>query len=141
MLKGLKSVRKFYLKDSKPAKQQQRPLPVLPQDDSEYAPSSWDEKQASAPADPWLHAAEAPLTPTHPQDGSSSGEEFDESELWQAVHDDEDNYPFLSFGEYISSSNTFFTTLVYFPFSLHLDPYQPAPEGSKKGPIFGPLLS
>ena len=30
-------------------------------------------------------------------------------------------YPCLSFGEYISSSNTFFTTLVHFPFSRHLD--------------------
>ena len=32
------------------------------------------------------------LIPTHPHDGSPSGEEFDESEFWQAVHDDEDSY-------------------------------------------------
>ena len=37
----------------------------------------------------------------------------------------------LSFEEYMSSSNTFFTTIVYFLFSLRPDPYQPAPEGSK----------
>ena len=30
----------------------------------------------------------------------------------------------------------FFTTFVDFPFSLHSDPYQPWPEGSKTGPIF-----
>ena len=78
MLKGLKSVRKFYLKDSNPPRQQQRPPPVLSQDDSDYASSSGDERQASEPTGPYgARAAEAPMTPTHLKDGSSSEEEFD----------------------------------------------------------------
>ena len=38
MLEGLKSVRKFYLEDSKPP-QQQLPAPISLQDDSDYTPS------------------------------------------------------------------------------------------------------
>ena len=30
--------------------------------------------------------------------------------------------------------------VLYFSFSIHLDPYQPAPEGSKIGSILGPLF-
>ena len=48
--------------------------------------------------------------------------------------------PSLSFSGYKSSSFTFATPLVYFAFWRRSDPWEAEGEGSKRGPICGPIL-
>ena len=76
ILRGLKSVRKLFLKDRRDKPQPKRPAAQ----ESDYAPSSGDEGKASEPAGTYgPHAAAAPLTPPLSED------ELAEAEFWQQV--------------------------------------------------------
>jgi hypothetical protein len=82
MLRGLKSVKKFFLKDA--PKRKPKP-PAIPDKDDDYEPSEGG--QASEQVEFGPHAAEAPLTPE-----GSDQEESDPEQFWKSVHGDEDDY-------------------------------------------------
>jgi hypothetical protein len=81
MLKGLKSVRKFILKD-RPAKEKRPlPIPAPPESDLDFSPSEGE-------GDMGPHAAEAPMTP----DSDNRSNDTDPEEFWKGVQEEEDDY-------------------------------------------------
>ena len=87
MLKGLKSVKKFFLKDA-PRKRPEPPalLQRNQEVDDDYEPTEGG--AASEPVEFGPHAAEAPVTPA----GSDEESESDPEQFWKSVHGDEDTY-------------------------------------------------
>ena len=88
MLQGLKSVRRFILKDKPKNKGRKRAQPIAMEADPEYEPSEGDapQKDKSEPAAEQLedygpHGEEAPMTPS----------EISDEEFWEGEHAEDDN--------------------------------------------------